>query len=45
MARHSDLPLRGDAASRFDKPITVGEDGMLFSLPAGSHAVERRNLF
>lgn len=40
------LPLRilypaflGDAADRFDGPITVGEDGMLFSLPAGSAAI------
>jgi len=26
----------GDAKSEFDGPITVGQDGMIFSLPAGS---------
>ena len=26
----------GDAASHFDGPITVGEDGMVFSLPPGT---------
>jgi ribonuclease Z len=31
----------GDAPDRFDGDITVGEDGMLFSLPPGSEAVER----
>jgi ribonuclease Z len=31
----------GDAGDRFDGPITVGEDGMLFSLPVGSEAIER----
>jgi len=29
----------GDAASQFSGPITVGKDGMLFSLPAGSDAI------
>ena len=45
------LPLRyaydaflGDAASRFDGPVTVGEDGMLFSLPTGSTRIEQRRL-
>lgn len=45
------LPLRyaypaflGDAARHFDRPITVGEDGMLFSLPAGSTAIQRSQL-
>lgn len=40
------LPLRGaypaflgDARRRFDGAITVGEDGMMFSLPAGSDAI------
>jgi len=34
----------GDAASRFSGPIIVGEDGMIFSLPAGSTAIDRRDL-
>lgn len=29
----------GDAKSEFDGPITVGQDGMIFSLPAGSEKV------
>lgn len=33
----------GDAAQHFDGPIVVGEDGMLFSLPAGSEAIERED--
>jgi len=33
----------GDAGDKFDGPITVGEDGMLFSLPAGSEAIERED--
>jgi len=46
------LPLRyaypaflGDAANYFDQPITIGEDGMLFSLPAGSASITTRRLF
>jgi ribonuclease Z len=31
----------GDAAKKFDGDITVGEDGMVFSLPPGSEAIER----
>jgi ribonuclease Z len=34
----------GDAASYFDGPITVGEDGMLFSLPAGGTEASERAL-
>lgn len=34
----------GDAANRFDGPIVVGEDGMLFSLPPETKAINRRNL-
>ena len=34
----------GDAESRFDGPIVVGEDGMLFSLPAGSEDINQSNL-
>lgn len=30
----------GEAGEAFDGPITVGRDGMLFSLPAGSDAVD-----
>ena len=35
----------GDARARFDGPITVGEDGMLFSLPAGSREIRHSRLF
>ncbi len=45
------LPLRfaypaflGNAAQHFRGPITVGEDGMMFILPAGSKAITRRRL-
>lgn len=31
----------GDAEDRFDGEILMGEDGMLFSLPAGGDAIER----
>ena len=34
----------GDSQSHFNGPITVGEDGMLFSLPAGSKAIEKKSL-
>lgn len=34
----------GDAPNRFDGPIVVGEDGMFFSLPIGSKAIERQDL-
>jgi ribonuclease Z len=34
----------GDAGRRFDGTIVVGEDGMLFSLPPGTQAIERRSL-
>lgn len=34
----------GDAAAHFGGPITVGEDGMIFSLPAGSTAIDRKKL-
>lgn len=33
----------GDAKSKFDGKITVGTDGMLFSLPAGSDEITRSN--
>ncbi len=35
----------GDAPKAFDGPITVGEDGMMFSLLEGSDTIDRRNLF
>jgi ribonuclease Z len=45
------LPVRfvypaflGDAHLYYDGPITVGEDGMLLSLPAGGHAVNLKRL-
>lgn len=34
----------GDATSRFSAPIVVGEDGMMFSLPAGSKTIDRTRL-
>lgn len=34
----------GDAENRFDGPIIVGEDGMFFSLPAGTGAIEQTQL-
>lgn len=34
----------GDATSRFSGPIVVGEDGMMFSLPAGSKTIDRNRL-
>jgi ribonuclease Z len=34
----------GDAPQRFDGTIVVGEDGMLFSLPPQSEAIDRRKL-
>ncbi|MFU7527375.1 MBL fold metallo-hydrolase [Qipengyuania sp. ASV99] len=34
----------GDAPARFDGEIAVGEDGMLFSLPPNSEAIDRRSL-
>ncbi len=35
----------GDARSHFSGPITVGKDGMLFTLPAGSNAIEQAKVF
>lgn len=35
----------GDAAQHYAGPITVGEDGMMLSLPAGSGAIKRSSLF
>jgi ribonuclease Z len=34
----------GDAAKFFSSPITVGEDGMLFTLPANSSVIEKKRL-
>ena len=34
----------GDATSRFSGPLVVGEDGMMFSLPAGSKTIDRSRL-
>ena len=33
----------GDSRSIFDGKITVGQDGMIFSLPAGTGKIEKRN--
>jgi ribonuclease Z len=32
----------GDAKRNYDGPITVGYDGMLFSMPAGSNEIDRQ---
>ncbi|MBX7540257.1 MBL fold metallo-hydrolase [Qipengyuania sphaerica] len=34
----------GNAGNEFDGPLVVGEDGMLFSLPAGTQEIEREDL-
>jgi hypothetical protein len=34
----------GSAPGHFDGPITIGEDGMLISLPAGTQQIEITNL-
>lgn len=34
----------GDAADRFDGPIIVGADGMLFSMPPDSKEIQQKNL-
>ncbi|MEQ1551439.1 MBL fold metallo-hydrolase [Sphingorhabdus sp.] len=36
--------FQGNAPKRFKGEIVVGEDGMLFSMPAGSKAINRREL-
>lgn len=36
--------LLGDAKARFSGPIVVGEDGMFFSMPAGSDAIKQSDL-
>ncbi|QYJ07796.1 MBL fold metallo-hydrolase [Qipengyuania flava] len=45
------LPMRylypaflGDAESRYNGPIVVGEDGMVFTLPPGGTAIERSRM-
>jgi ribonuclease Z len=35
----------GDAAKHYANPITVGEDGMLFSLPADGTSIHQQKLF
>jgi ribonuclease Z len=34
----------GDAPQHYDGPITIGEDGMMWSLPAGSTAIDSKKL-
>ena len=36
--------FKGDAAQFFSGPITVGEDGMLFSMPAGGTDIQKSRL-
>ncbi len=43
--RYGYAAFMGDAGRRFDGPVIVGEDGMLFSLPPDSVAIERSRLF
>lgn len=42
--RYFNAAFLGDAAARFDGPIIMGADGMLFSLPAGSTEIRQRQL-
>lgn len=35
----------GDANSEYNGPITIGQDGMIFSLPAGTNTVEQSKTF
>ena len=35
----------GDAARFFEGPMTVGEDGMLFSMPAGTTTISKSRLY
>lgn len=44
-SRFFNAALRGDANDFFEGPITVGEDGMIVSLPAGSETVEINRRF
>lgn len=42
--RYGYAAFMGDAARRFDGPVIVGEDGMMFSLPPQSTDIKRRRL-
>jgi len=42
--RYVNAAFLGDAAQHFAGPITVGEDGMIFSLPAGSTSISEGTL-
>jgi len=42
--RYGYAAFMGDAAKRFDGPVMVGEDGMLFSLPPKSTEIKRQRL-
>ncbi len=43
-SRLFDKAFLGDASNRFSGPITVGTDGLMLSLPAGSTAIEQKDL-
>jgi ribonuclease Z len=43
--RFANAAFLGDATKFFANPITVGEDGMLFSLPAGDTSIQQTKLF
>lgn len=43
-SRFFNAAFLGDAPTRFKGEIVVGEDGMFFSLPTGSKAIERKQL-
>lgn len=34
-----------DAEDRFDGPIVIGADGLLFSMPSGGDSINKTNLF
>ncbi len=42
--RYGYAAFMGDAAKRFDGPVIIGEDGMLFSLPPKSAEIKRQRL-
>ena len=44
-AKLLEVVFLGDAPREFDGPITVGADGLMISLPAGSDRVEKRQVF
>src|SRR3546814_17318204 len=44
-SRYFDAAFLDGAKGHFDGPLIIGEDGQVYSLPAGSTAIERDNWF